>query len=281
MAIGQLYNVNNIVVGQAAVFYAPGGTLLPDLDKFNLADPFDPTPFCAYTVTVGASTSYTLTINGVTSGSITAGSATLSSLQAVLDGLVGVGNSVVSGATPATSWSVVFTEGVIQFGFTATGSPTGIAIAAPTWASVGATDQGWQFGTNKSTQVINIEEQSTAIATTMSTQAVTIQGSLSEELGSLTAMALNGTLAYNAPTASVPGYEEINLTDAIKKYAVALVTQHFNGKPRIIYAPTWTQLTNTSVTFRRAAAKRMYPVVFTTVCKPSQVRYINILQPHS
>lgn len=41
MAIGDLYDANNVVVGQAAVLFAPEGTPLPDITGWNTADPFD------------------------------------------------------------------------------------------------------------------------------------------------------------------------------------------------------------------------------------------------
>src|SRR4051812_14079165 len=98
MAIADLYDANNVVVGQAATFFAPKDTALPALTGFNLADPFDDAFF-----------------------------------------------------------------------------------TGPTWSPCGATDQGWTFGADKSTQTINIEEQSTPVATTLTSQSVSIAGSLSED----------------------------------------------------------------------------------------------------
>lgn len=277
MTIGKLYNANNVMVGQAAVFFAPANTALPTLDKFNLADPFDPAPFVTFSVTVAASSSYKLTVNGTDTSALT-DTSTPANIQAALEAIVGTGNAVVAGT--GTAYTVIFTEGVILYGTLVATTTSGTAtVVAPLWVPCGATDQGWKFGTNKSTQVTNIEEQSTPIATAINTQAVTIEGSLSEELGPLLAMAFNADLTQHAATASLPGYEELNPTDIVKKYAVCMVTLHTNGKPRIHYAPAWTQLTNTSVNFRRSAAKRMYPVVFSTVCKPSDIRIINLLQP--
>lgn len=191
--IGDLYDPNNVVVGQAAVFFAVDGTALPALDAFNTSDPFDP-----------------------------------------------------------TFWTT------------------------PTWTPVGATDQGWQFGANKSTQSITIEEQSTPVGTTITSQSVSLAGALSEDITKVLELALNANSAATAAVVGTsPGYDTITLTDDPKFYAVGMVTVNAEGFGRIIYAPKWTQLANASVTFRRAADKRTYPVQFETVCKTTDIQVIN------
>lgn len=192
MTIGLLYDADNVVVGQAAVFFAPADTALPALSGWNEADPFDPT-----------------------------------------------------------------------------------FLASPTWTPCGATDQGWQFGAEKNTQTINIEEQSTPVGTTITDQAVTISGALSEDISKTLTLALNATKATTAAATGVAGYDTITLSDVPLYYAVALVTTNAEGFGRIIYAPKWTQLENAEVAFRRAADKRNYGVQFATVCKTSDIKIIN------
>lgn len=193
MTIGALYDANNVVVGQAAVFFAVGGTALPALAGFNTSDPFDP-----------------------------------------------------------AFWT------------------------SPAWTPCGATDQGWQFGANKSTQVINIEEQSTPVAVTITSQSVQISGSLSEDVTRTLTLALNATSAATAAvTGTSPGYDTINLSDEPIQYAIGMVMQNAEGFGRIIYAPAWTQLSNAQVNFRRAADKRNYPVQFETVCATSAIEVVN------
>lgn len=190
--IGDLYDANNVVVGQAAVFFAVGNTALPDLGGFNTADPFD-----------------------------------------------------------LTFWT------------------------SPLWTPCGATDQGWQFGANKNTQTINIEEQSTPVATTITSQAVSISGSLSEDVTPTLTLALNATSAATAAATGMPGHDTITLSDNPIEYAVGMVTVNAEGFGRIIYAPAWTQLSNATVSFRRASDKRSYPVQFDTVCKTSDIQIVN------
>lgn len=190
--IGDLYNADNVVVGQAAVFFGAKGVALPALTGFNTADPFDP-----------------------------------------------------------AFW------------------------VAPDWSPAGATDQGWQFGANKSTQSITIEEQSTPVGTTITSQSVTLAGALSEDITRTLNLALNALSEATAAAAGTPGFDNITLSDDPIEYAVGMVTVNAEGFGRIIYAPAWTQLANASVTFRRAADKRTYPVQFETVCKTSDIRIVN------
>lgn len=202
MTIGQLYNANNVVVGQAAVFFAPKDTALPALTAWDTTDPFK-----------------------------------------------------------SSFW------------------PTTPPTAA--WTPCGATDQGWTFGADKSTQTVTIEEQSTPVATTMTSQSVSIAGSLSEDITKTLALALNATSASTAAGATSPGYDTLTLSDTPILYAVAMVTVNAEGFGRIIYAPRWTQLNNVSAAFRRAADKRMYAVQFSTVCQTSAIQVINFTAAHS
>jgi hypothetical protein len=206
MTIGSLYNANNVVVGQAAVFTAPAGTPMPTISaSYNASDPFN-----------------------------------------------------------TTFWP----------------SP---------WVAVGATEQGWKVGATKNTQSIQIEEQSTPVGTTITTQSVTIEGSLSEDITATLVLALNATSVTTAPTTTVVGYDTVTLSSDPLYYAVALVTTNYTtwtvpttgsgSKGRIYYAPKWTSLDNVTTSFRRAAAQRMYPVKFQTVCAENQIQIINVTKP--
>lgn len=193
--IGDLYDADDVVVGQAAVLFAAANTAMADVADLNPEDPFDLDP-----------------------------------------------------------WE---------------------SVGAGLWVPTGATDQGWSFGANKSTTSIAIEEQSTPVGTTIASQAVTIAGALSEDISRTLALAYNALRDVNAPTATLPGFDDLTLDDEVHEYAVALITTNAEGFGRWIYAPRWTQLANTTTAFRRASAKRMYPVEFGTVCKPSEIHIIN------
>ena len=277
--IGDLYDAGNVVVGQAAVFFAAENTALPSFSKWNIADPFDPAFLLTHTLATGTATSFTLTYtkdgNAQTTSTLTVAGLTAAQIQSALEALsnVGVGNVVVTGAS--TPWSIVF-KGDAEGGVLSE-TPTGgtMTLTEPLWTPVGATDQGWQFGANKSTQSITIEEQSTPVGVTITSQNVTLAGALSEDITRTLALALNASSAATAPATGVPGYDTVTLTDSALRYAVVMVTTNAAGFGRIIYAPAWTQLSNAAVSFRRASDKRQYPVQFETVCKTTDIKVFN------
>lgn len=275
--IGELYDADNVVVGQAAVFWAALGTPMPDPGNANMDDPFDLSVFFSYTLTVGSGvTGYTLTDShgNVTSSLVTA--STASEIETALNALTPSGTQYV-----VTGEASPFTIALSEYDTLTASAFTGGTghLAGGLWTPTGATDQGWQYATNKSTQAIQIEEQSTPVGETITTQGVTLQGSLSEDITRTLALAYNATVTSTAATDDDPGYDEIALTDTILYYAVLLVTTNAEGNPRWIYAPKWSQLAETSTAFRRAADKRMYPVAFQTLCKPGQIVVIEFTEP--
>jgi hypothetical protein len=200
VTIGQLYNADNVVVGQAAALFSPAGTAFPAATALNLADPFDLTP-----------------------------------------------------------WTT----------------------ADPGWIPCGATDQGWSFTANKSTTDITVEEQSPPVVTTMGSQAISVDGALSEDISITLALALNMTKTVHAPTVTDPGYDELTLTDDVINYAFALIMANNLGYPRVLEIPNVVQLSNSQTAMRRAAAKRMYPASFKSNCATDLIKIINITAPHS
>lgn len=148
-------------------------------------------------------------------------------------------------------------------------------MAPVPWVTCGATDQGWKFGANKSISEINIEEQSTPVNQEITSQKVTIDGTLSEDISATLALAISMQSTIVVPGSAMPGHTNLVLSDTVAVYAVCLLTTNSLGLPRWIYAPRWTQLSNTSVDFRRAAAKHMYPVSFATICAPSLIQIID------
>lgn len=292
MAIGDLYNANNVVTGQAAVFFAPQQTPLIDLAKFNTADPFDQTAWVGYTLNVGTITSFTITVarRGTlgtatsTSASQTVSGLTAAALQTAINAMatVGPGGVVVTGTTTTGPFFLVFDDALQDavVTYTPTGG-AGSSLVGPTWQTSGATEQGWQLGADKSTQAINIEEQSTPVDTTLTSQAITLQANLSEDISKTLALSLNATMARVAATATVGAYDDLTLQDVPIYYAVAAVMQNAEGKGRILYAPKWTQLGNISAAFRRASGQRLYGASFATVCQTNQIRVLNFTSDHT
>jgi hypothetical protein len=298
MTIGQLYNAQNVVVGQAACLVAPANTPLPSIASAVLSDPFSLVPWTAATlgatgpITAGTFIlTYTLGGTAYVTTAQTATSVTASTLQAAivaaLAPLAAQSSEVVVAGGPLST-PISFTIALAERlgGGVWSQTPTGITggtltLTQPLWVPVGATDQGWTFAANKTTQQITIEEQSTPVQTEITAQTMTITGALSEDISATLAMAFNMTVVTNAPTVSLPGYEQLNMTDNLIEYAVALIMANQKGYPRWLYVPATTCVANVSAALRRAAAKRMYSAEFSSICQTSQIEILNVVAPHS
>lgn len=295
MAIAQLYNPQGVVVGQAAVFIAPANTALPvySAATINIADPFDPTPWvqtklAAQTSAITAGTYVlTYTLNGtpyavasqtaVTGTAANLKAAIIAALAAVPGGAPATTEVIVTGgpvSALATPFSIVLADRLLGGVWTMT--PTGITggtllLTNGIWSPVGGTDAGWTYGTNKSTQMLYIEEQSTPVAQTITNQQVQVQGALAEDISRTLALAWNATNAVTAPGVGQSGFTRTTLTDSILTYALAMVTPNALGFARYMYAPIFTQLSNSQTAFRRAQKNRIYPVTFSTICATTAI----------
>lgn len=293
MAIGQLYSPANVVVGQAAVFIAPANTPLPvySAATINVADPFDPTPWiqtrvaASATLTAGTFTlTYTKNGTAYTTSALTAATVTAAQVDTAITAALTALNPAISStdvivtggpvSAAATPLSIVLAEYLLGGVWTLT--PTGItggtlSVNNSLWAPLGGTDAGWAYATAKSTQKIYIEEQTTPVAVTVQNQDVTIQGACAEDVSRVLQAAWNATVAVTAPGVGQSGFNRISLTDNVLQYSAALVTAGPTGMPEFYYAPVWTSLAAASTAFRRANAKRMYPITLETVCATSAI----------
>jgi hypothetical protein len=298
MTIGQLYSAANVVVGQAACLVAPPNTPLPPVSSAVLADPFSLVPWTAASITASApltagtyTLAYTLAGNTYTTAGISwnaVSTAIQSAIVTALAPLTALPAEVVVAGGPLTSITPPITIALAErlSGGTWVLTPTGITggtltLTQPLWQPVGATDQGWTFASNKTTQQITIEEQSTPVFTEVTAQTLTITGSLSEDITPTLAMAYNMTVATTAPSVSNPGYDTLAMSDIPVQYAVALIMANQKGYPRWLYVPTTVCVANVSAALRRAAAKRMYGAEFSSTCNTSSIQILNITAPHS
>jgi hypothetical protein len=294
MAIGQLYSPAGVVIGQAAVFIAPANTILPvySAATLNFADPFDPTPWiqtqvkASATLTAGTftltytknGTAYTTSALAYTCTAAQADTAISLALAPIgAGGVIAATDVIVTGgpvSAAATPLNIVLAEYLLGGVWTLT--PTGItggtlAVNNALWSPVGSTDAGWTLATAKTNTKIYIEEQSTPVAQTIQNQDVTIQGALAEDISRTLALAWNGLNTLTAPGVGQSGFIRTALTDTVLQYAVAMITANSLGLPRFVYAPVWTSLAAASTAFRRANAKRMYPVTFETICATTAI----------
>lgn len=296
MPIGQLYNANNVVVGQAACFIAPPFTPLPDISLTAQAagtvDPFDVSPWTytkLYTTVAATAGSFTLsyTLNGVTYTTATIAYNAIASvidaaITAVLPG-AGTSDVIVSGGpASATTTPILISLSEAYTGGTWSITPTAVTggpflLTAPLWTPLGATDQGWTWGGTKTTNDIYIEEQTTEVAKTVENQQISIQGALAEDISRTLALAYNMTNALTAASSGHAAFETLSLSDNVISYAVALVMSNNLGFPRWLYIPAATSLDTVTAAFRRANAKRMYAVTLTSICATTSIILENVV----
>lgn len=150
------------------------------------------------------------------------------------------------------------------------------------WVLAGGTDQGVKFGKNPKTVDIYIEEQSTPVDVLTDQTQITVDASLAEDTVQTMVWGFGGgQLSTVAPGASQVGKTTLTLQDPLVQWALGLETINSYGFWRRYLVPQAVQGAQTEVTFRRAAAKRMYPVTFTSICPPSQIQIVEMTANHT
>lgn len=264
------YNVNNVLVGPAALYIAPKGTPLP-ADSSIL---FDPTNWTGKTLTANGATAVTLSVTTSAGTQTTASNplpGTAAAIQTALAALsnVGAGNVTVTGAAGGP-YTIVFANalGAVTLAITTqTGGPA--TITGGLWVPPGATDAGWTFGRTVNTQDINVEEQGPPVARFVTSSGFTIAGTIMEASRANWQLALNSVVTVLAAGAGGSGQPGINLqtmSDNLIHYAVALESKNEYGFATRDYIPDAVQADNVSVAHRRAAAAKGLAVTFSSVC---------------
>lgn len=270
------YNTSNVLVGDAALYFAPKGTPLP-ADSSIL---FDPTNWTGKILTLNGATSITLSVTtaaGTQSSGAIAAPGTSAAIQAALVATanVGAGNVTVTGAAGGP-YTVVFANalGAVTLAVTASTGGTGPTVTGGLWIPPGATEAGWTFGKTVTTQDINIEEQSAPVARLVQNSAFSFAGTIAEASRANWQLALNAVkslTAAGAPGSGQPGVNALTMTDDLTHYAVALESKNEYGFATRDYAPDCVQAENISVAHRRAASAKGLAVIFATVCPIGQI----------
>lgn len=289
--IGSLYNSKGVITAQAAGFYAPASTPLPN-DSITV---FDELAWLGYLIGVGAASagSFTVTISGppavlaapVTTAVI-AWNATLSAVLAAIQLVLPVGYTAIgSGAAP--SWTVAI-QGPGAYLLTLT-TAVGVALTGgtlsttpPAWTAAGGTEQGWSDSYAPNVQNIVIEEQQTPVDQEITDATFQFSANLSEDTINNLKLAYGASAAVQTPTTTLFGKTSLTIQTVLTQLAVALETKGAtSGFPRRIYVPQMTCVAAVSRAYRRAAGQRLIPVTFTSVCPLSLIQVVEITANHS
>lgn len=138
------------------------------------------------------------------------------------------------------------------------------------WTQAGGTEEGWRLGGDSSTTPHTIEEQPNPVLVTLESRGMNLSASLAED--TLESMRLSfggGTITVDA--ASVPPVTTFTLSEGIDEFAVGLDMKTIAGKTRRLIIPRASGSGSVDVAFRRSASKRLWPVQFAALCKPSEI----------
>lgn len=157
--------------------------------------------------------------------------------------------------------------------------PLFTAYSAP-WVSAGATEDGFRLAMGKTTQDHTIEEQSTPAMIAVTARSARIQATLSEDsLNSMIWTYGTGTIATTAPGASTMGKSVLTLDAGLYVVSAILETQNKYGLPRRILIPRMVASGDVETAFRRAAAKRTYPLNLIAICPVSEIQIVEYTAP--
>lgn len=135
------------------------------------------------------------------------------------------------------------------------------------WVNPGGTEEGWRLTGDASTQSHTIEEQPNPVLQTLESRTMGIAAALAEDtLESLRLAFGGGTI-----TTAAAGVRDFKLSEGIEEFAVGLDMQTVGGVTRRIVIPRASGTGSVDVAFRRSAAKRLWPVQFNALCKPSEI----------
>lgn len=146
--------------------------------------------------------------------------------------------------------------------------------------SAGATDEGFKMNVETSTTTITIEEQSTPVLESIEGKTVNIEAALAEDtMASMQLTLGGGNIVTSAATASAPGTSKMSLADDIRNFYACLEMKNSKGLARRIWIPKVSATGSGDIEFRRAAAKRMYPLRLASLCKPTDIQIVDIVAP--
>lgn len=138
------------------------------------------------------------------------------------------------------------------------------------WTNPGGTEEGWRLTGDASTTSHTIEEQPNPVLTTLESRTMGIAASLAEDtLESLRLAFAGGTIVVGSGADA--GVRTFKLSSTITEFAVGLDMKTIGGKTRRIIIPRASGAGTVDVAFRRASAKRMWPVQFTALCPPEDI----------
>lgn len=145
------------------------------------------------------------------------------------------------------------------------------------WTYIGATDAGVTLTVSTNTQDITIEEQSTPALVTVTSKDVTVACALAEDtIANMKTAYGGGTLTTQVAATGTIGKSTLTLSDTLDQLAVGFEGVNPEGFFRRVYIPVVVSVASVGTSYRRAAAKRMYPISLRAICAPSSIEIVDM-----
>ena len=180
--------------------------------------------------------------------------------------------------------NVVYGVGIVMTATVGTAAPSdqnlgvGSAWIGAGWTYVGATDAGVSLSYTPSTVDISIEEQPTPVAVIVDKATAQVTFDFVEETLANINMAYGnaGTIAVTAPGAGQPGKSVLSLSLNYPQIACCVIGKNQYGFARVLSLPAIMSTGTVKTDYRRAAAQRMYPTTFNTVCPFASITWSDL-----
>jgi hypothetical protein len=132
---------------------------------------------------------------------------------------------------------------------------------ADNWDPIGATQDGLQFGFQRTKQDIHIEEQPNPVDTRTKDLKFQMQLDFSEDTLKTMRIAYGGgNITTAVATATAWGYSELIISDEMEDFAFGFEGQNQFQAPRRAVVPIVKSVGNIKTMYRRAARQRIYSV---------------------
>ena len=152
----------------------------------------------------------------------------------------------------------------------------GATWTAP-WLPLGATQEGLSFGFSRDSSDINIEEQPNPVDVRTSSLAFNADVTLSEDTLETMRIAYGGgTITTVSGTASVFGYQVLEISDEMEDFAFGFEGENQHKLPRRVLIPVVKSVGDIETGYRRAEEQRLYSVSFRSLVPLKDVKIRNI-----
>lgn len=182
---------------------------------------------------------------------------------------------------------VLYGTGFLYYAAVGTALPADVDLGDSTkwqaggWTYPGATDQGLSITFTPRMTELGIEEQPIPVAEIVETATFMVETALAEE--TLTninlAYGAGGAITTVAASAGQPGKQTLRLSSNFAQLTVAVLAKNDLGYPRVFNVPVVMSTGTVKTDFRRAAAKRTYPLSLSSLVDLDQCEIIDIRSP--